>query len=203
MTSESTLDKTFVLQLSKKANLIDSTVNKIIKQFYVVSFSSNFKKVITYMDKMAYNIINYMDFLNSTSIFYEDFIKAIKQIDIAYDTFLNLLNKIKSPKNDHELFYTLQRNIDNFSKSALIFISNFQEIISSYLKYKSTNYEEITNLNIRLGIESVLFTFSVDVHQIEEYPYIKSKFIEIYQFFNKINQCINPITAIQSYCGTG
>ena len=203
MTLECNLDRSYIQQISKKINLIDSTVSKFMKQLNKISFGANFKKMVTSMNNMMVDIMNNLNYLNkNSSVFYEDFFKAIKVIDTAIDSYLYSLNSI-SLKQNFELFNIIQNDINNFSKSMRIFISNFQDIISCYSNMKYKKDENYTNIDIRLGIESVLFSFAVNVHKIEEYPYFKSNFIEIYQFYHKINQIQSPKSAIESYCGTG
>ena len=201
MAHEFHFDRIFVQHISNKVNLLDSKVQRTEKLLNINKFTPNSKKMISSMKKMMFDINSNLSYLNSPSIFQEDFFQAISLIDTAINTYITSLNSIESPKDN--IISLLQKDIEKFSKSALIFISVFQEIITSHSNSKSTNQKENDQINLRLGIESVIFTFSVNVNPTTEYPFFKSNYIEIYQFYHQINNISDPIAAIESYCGTG
>ena len=204
-------DSNFMLNTQFITNSLDNIkqLESKIKNFECFTsdehFYAKFKQMMQAADEMMLTINKNSVFLNNKT-FSVDFFKSITKINTAFIAYLQSLNNIDSQKIEKAYVAKIQSDIYEFSLCLIIFSSNFQEIIKQVINLQNSSEsqnDELNNLKTRLGIESSLFNFSVDVHPIEEFPYYQSKYVKVYQYYDVITNITSRIHAIKSFCGTG
>ncbi|KAK8842585.1 hypothetical protein M9Y10_025443 [Tritrichomonas musculus] len=201
----SPLESKFIEQISCKSDQVEAIVGKFSAILKIKYFTPNIRSMIESTKKMMSIIQQNLGYLNDTELFRDDFNKSIHIVDMAYDCYIKSLNSIVDPIKELKLINFLKINIDSFAQSIIIFSSIFQDVINDISKAVQLKERQsvIDLINTRLGLESALFNFSVDVQPSNESPFFKSRFVELYKCYNDINKIKDNIAAIKSVCGTG
>ena len=189
--SEAAIEKQNSIGVSPDSDIFDKILNKTSELSKIIhdnasiknqNYCTNFNEMIESTKSIINTIKRNRDYFSGPEIFNEDLTKSIYIIDKSYEAYLKSFSFIISSQQQEILNNNLQISINNFAKSIITFSSIIKEI--SDLRFSKEISQDILDIiNLRIGIESSLFNFAVNVKETNEDPFFKSRFVEVYKCY--------------------
>lgn len=204
-----------ILFISEKSLVLVNAFNEKAMLFQSYSKASeksdnhtfNSARMIGSIQIITSIITSNQEYSNGNHIFSNDLNQAIFTILTALNSYIKSLNAISHSQNDNKHFLKILIDLENFTLSIFTFSTNLCEINNSIIEANKMDDSESTrklnNLYLRLGIECTLFNFSVNVDPIDDFPFFKSNYVQVYHNYDIICSISEKIAPIKSFCGTG
>ena len=198
------IQETNLEKIPKIANLIKYLFPKIIKQSKLISCKCNLEQLVLTTQELITTITKKLFYLNNEkSIFFIDLQNSIQTIHTALDCYLTSLNSIQRPMNETKLIQLIESDLIILTQSLIQFSSSISGAMQGVSNIQKLSKAEIERIDTLIGLESLLFTLSVNVEESKVWPFFHSKYLAVYQFYGRVRIIKSKISAIQSLYGTG
>ena len=198
------IQETNLEKIPKIANLIKSLFPKIIKQSKLVSCKCNLEQLVLTTQELITTITQKLFYLNNEkSIFFIDLQNSIQTIHTALKCYLTSLNSIQRPMNETKLIQLIESDLIILTQSLIQFSSSISGAMQGVSNARKLSKAEIERIDTLIGLESLLFTLSVNVEESKVRPFFHSKYLAVYQFYSRVRIVKSEISVIQSLYGTG
>lgn len=204
-------------------NTTNSILNKTPENQYLQSILSNFTQIQDNFQKFKNFLLIHMKFKEIINLI--DSIASIVKGNILYfagnqklkddfhktfsilKTFLRYISKLSNSQiiQDTEILVN-NADIDiinNLNNNIISSLTIFHSILKEIIILNTNANEDHEIFNLQLGINFALFNSCVEANTQERFPFLKCKFIQIYQYYNLFNQITDNVSLIKSYSSTG
>ncbi|KAK8897631.1 hypothetical protein M9Y10_015594 [Tritrichomonas musculus] len=189
------LDINFFDKILAKINQLISICKK--SSWILLQTNENLKKISKNISLIKKYILSF----NDVDIIPDELVKSFYSIDRNFDSILKLFS-INNLISNNILFSGITKQINKYIVYTNIFISNISEISHKVTEILIPN-KSISIIKVHLVIESILYNYAARIYFLKEYPFMKSKFVGIYQYYEKIHQMNDTLACFKSFWGTG